>query len=54
MHNKPRISHTTKKTSTHHNSHTRREGVAETSEEEVEAEDLVEAEVKLRAITVDN
>ena len=54
MTNKTRISRTTSKSSTHHNSHTHREGVAETSEEEVEVEDLVEEEVKLHAITMDN
>ena len=54
MHNKTPINHTTSRTSTHHNNHTHREGVAETSEEEVEEEGLVEEEVKLRVITVDN
>ena len=54
MRNKTPISHTTNKTSTHHNNHTRREGVVETLEEEVEEEDLVEEEAKLRAIIVDN
>ena len=54
MHNKTPIIHTTSRTSIHHSNHTRREGVAETSEEKVEEEDLVEEEVKLRAIIVDN
>ena len=52
--NKIPISHSTTRTNIHHNNHTRREGVAKNSEEEVEEEDLVEEEVKLHAITVDN
>ena len=52
--NKTPISHTTSRTSTHHSNHTRREGVVETSEEEVEEEDLVEGDVKLCAVTLDN
>ena len=53
-HNKTPISDTTSRTSTHHSNHTRREGVAETLEEEVETKDLAEEEVKLHAIAVDN
>ena len=53
-HNKIPIGHTASRTSTHHSNHTCREGVVETSEEEVEEEDLVEEEAKLRAITLDN
>ena len=53
-HNKTPISHSTSRTNIYHNNHTCREGVAKTSEEEVEAEDLVEEEVKLRTITMDN
>ena len=45
--------HTTSRTSTHHSNHTRREGVVETSDEEVGEEDLVEEEAKLCAITMD-
>ena len=62
MRNKTPISHTTSRTSTHHRSHTYREGVEENSEEEVEKTledevvegDLVRGEVQLHAITVDN
>ena len=52
--NKIPISHSTSRTNTHHSNHTRKEGVVENSEEEVEEDDLVEEEAKLRAITVDN
>ena len=51
--NKTPISHTTSRTSTHHNNHTHKEGVVETLEEE-EDEDLAEEEVKLHAITMHN
>ena len=55
IHSEIPISKTTSRTSTHHNNYTREEGVAETSEDEVEEdEDLVGEEVKLHAITVDN
>ena len=54
MRNKTPINHTTSRTNTHHSNHTRTEGVVETLEEEVEEEDLVEEEAKLRAITMDN
>ena len=53
-HKKTPINHTTNRTSTQHNNHTRMEGVVETSEEEVEEEDLVEEEAKLHDITVEN
>ena len=45
---------TTSRISSCHNNHTLREGVVETSKEEVEEEDLAEEEAKLHAITVDN
>ena len=54
MCNKIPIVNTTKRINTHHSIHTRREGVVETSEKEVEAKDLVEEEVKLCSITMDN
>ena len=53
-HNKITTSHTTGRTSIQHNNHNPREVVVETSEGEVEEEDLVEEEAKLRAITMDN
>ena len=45
---------TTSRISTHPSNHTRKEGVVETLEEEVEEEDLVEEEAKLRSIIMDN
>ena len=51
MCNKITTSHTTSRTGTNH---THREGVVETSEEEVEEEDLEEEDVKLCDINVDN
>ena len=54
MHNKITVGRTTNKISTRHNNHTLKEGVVETSEEEVEEEALLEGEVRLHAITVDN
>ena len=49
-----KITLTTSRISTCHSNHTRKEGVVETSEEEVEEEYLVEEDAKLHAITVDN
>ena len=54
MCNKINTNCTTSRISTRHNNHTLKEGVVETSEEEVEEESLLEGEVRLHAITVDN
>ena len=54
MYNRTPINHTTSRTNNHHSNHTRKEGVAKNSEEEVEEEDLVEEKVKLHAIILDN
>ena len=52
MHKKITTSHTTSRTSTHHNNHTSKECVVEYLGEEEEY--LVEEEAKLCAITMDN
>ena len=54
MRNKTPISKNTSRTNTHRSNYTRREGVVENLEDEVEEEDLVGEEVQLHAITMEN